>query len=81
MFLYHTDIVYPKTKKELTVYKNCYLLEKDGAVEGIYPVIPECCRGVPVRDFTGMVMIPAFSDPDYAHAVYDAFAEDLFEQI
>jgi len=62
MFFYHTDIVYPRTKKELAVYNNCYLLEKDGSVEGIYPVIPECFRGVPVRDFTGMVILRAPAD-------------------
>ena len=115
MELYRGNIVYSKSEYELAEYQNSYLAVENGAVEGIYPILPEKFSGLPVTDFGDDVIIPAFSDlhvhaPQYpqrglamdellanwlgkytfpmesryadaafAHAVYDAFVDDLIE--
>ena len=113
MELYHGNIVYAETAEELTEHTDSYIAVENGIVEGIYPVIPEKYKGVPVTDYGEDVIIPAFTDlhvhapqypqralymdtllnewlhahvfpleenyadPVFAHAVYDAFLDDL----
>ena len=113
MELYHGNIVYARTKDELTEHADSYIGVENGIVEGIWPVLPEKYAGLPVTDFGEDVIIPAFTDlhvhapqypqralhmdillnewlntyvfpleekyadPAFAHAVYDAFLDDL----
>lgn len=62
MELYHGSIVYPKSERELAEHTDSYLAVENGAVEGIYPVLPERLRGAPVVELGADVLIPAFSD-------------------
>ena len=63
MKLFHGNIVYAKSRKELAVYEHSYIaVEDDGIVEGIYEVLPEKFSALPVTDFGESVIIPAFSD-------------------
>ncbi|MBQ6592868.1 MAG: amidohydrolase family protein, partial [Solobacterium sp.] len=113
MELYHGNIVYARTKDELTEHADSYIGVENGIVEGIWPFLPEKYAGLLVTDFGEDVIIPAFTDlhvhapqypqralhmdillnewlntyvfpleekyadPAFAHAVYDAFLDDL----
>ena len=60
--IYHGDIIYSKSKTEFSVNSDSYLVVKEEKVEGIYPVIPEEYKEVPVTDYGRNLIIPAFSD-------------------
>ena len=62
MQMIHADIVYSKDREQLAVHRDSYIAEDKGFVKGIWPVIPEEYRNVPVTDFGDGVLIPAFSD-------------------
>lgn len=62
MKLIHADIVYSKDREHLTVHPDSYIAVENGRVKGIWPVIPEEYRNVPVTDHGKSVLIPAFSD-------------------
>ncbi len=56
---------------ELEAVEDGCLLLRDGAIEGIYHSLPEGCVPERTHDFSGMLVIPAFSDlhlhaPQYA---------------
>ena len=56
------DIAYSKNKEELSVHPDSFIIVSDGIVEGIYPVVPEEYKNLPLVDYTGKLIIPAFSD-------------------
>lgn len=58
----HGDIVYAASPEALTVHENSWIAVEDGAVEGIYPILPERFRGVPAEEWGRNLIIPAFSD-------------------
>lgn len=60
--IYHGDIIYSKSKTEFSVNPDSYLVVKEEKVKGIYPVIPEEYKEVPVTDYGRNLIIPAFSD-------------------
>ena len=62
MKLIHADIVYSEDRAHLAVHPDSYIAVEKGKVQGIWPVIPEEYRNVPVTDHSGGVLIPAFSD-------------------
>lgn len=62
MKLIHADIVYSEDREHLAVHPDSYIAVEKGKVKGIWPVIPEEYRNVPVTDHSGCVLIPAFSD-------------------
>lgn len=62
MKLIHADIVYSEDRAHLAVHPDSYIAVEKGNVKGIWPVIPEEYRNVPVTDHSGGVLIPAFSD-------------------
>lgn len=62
MKLIHADIVYSEDRAHLAVHPDSYIAVEKGKVKGIWPVIPEEYRNVPVTDHSGGVLIPAFSD-------------------
>ena len=62
MQLFHGNIVYSVSERELAEHTDSYIAVENGTVEGIYPVIPEKLGGAPVTDLGDGVIIPAFSD-------------------
>ena len=62
MKLIHADIVYSEDREHLAVHPDSYIAVEKGKVKGIWPVIPEEYRNVPVTDHGNGVLIPAFSD-------------------
>ena len=60
--IYHGDILFASSEKELNVFENSYIIVKDGLVEEISPEIPQEYNGVPVTDYGRKLIIPAFSD-------------------
>lgn len=62
MKLIHADIVYSEDREHLAVHPDSYIAVENGKVKGIWPVIPEKYRNVPVTDHGEGVLIPAFSD-------------------
>ena len=71
MQLLHGDIIFSAADGSLLIHENSYLAVERGLVEGIYPVVPESFRNVPIEDYGRDLIIPAFSDlhihaPQYA---------------
>ena len=62
MKLIHADIVFSEDREHLAVNPDSYIAVENGIVKGIWPVIPEEYQGVPLTDYKGAVLIPAFSD-------------------
>ena len=62
MQLIHANIVYSRDREHLAVHPDSYIGVDQGTVTGIWPVIPEEYRYVPVTDYGDNVLIPAFSD-------------------
>lgn len=64
-FIIKGDIIYSKSKKELSWYKDGYLVCEDGVSRGVYgdlSDIPESCRTLPIEDHTGKLVIPGMTD-------------------
>lgn len=62
MNVYRGNIVYSKSRDELAVHRDSYIVVRDGVVDGIYDRLPERFAGAPLTDFGSGVLIPAFSD-------------------
>lgn len=60
--IYQGDILYASSAEKLNVFENSYIIIENGMVEGIYPIIPEKYRDVPVTCYGRKLIIPAFSD-------------------
>lgn len=58
MQAYRGDIVFTKEKERFTIYDDSYILVEDGRVQGIVKEPPDC----PISDYSGKLIIPAFSD-------------------
>lgn len=58
MKAYFGDIVFTKEKDEFSIFDNSYILVQDGKVKGIVKDRPSC----PFEDYSGKLIIPAFSD-------------------
>ena len=70
-FIIKGDICYSKTKTELSYQKDGYLICSEGISQGVFKEIPEEFRDFPVRDYSGMLIIPGMTDlhihaPQYA---------------
>lgn len=62
MNILHGNILFSRSREELAVHEDSYLVVDNGTVEGIYPVLPEQYRGAEITDYGSGVVIPAFSD-------------------
>ena len=60
--IYHGDVVYSVNECKLNVYEDSYIAVRDGAVEGVFPRLPEKYAGAEIIDHGRGVIIPAFSD-------------------
>ncbi len=55
-------ICYSKTKDELAVLENGYLICCQGILQGVYPVIPEEFRTLPLTDYGDALIFPGMAD-------------------
>ena len=85
--IFHGNVVYSKSEKELIERENSYIVVEKGVVQGIFDTIPDAYKNLPVTDFGSDVMIPAFSDlhthaPQYPQRGLktDAILRDWLEQ-
>ncbi|MBQ7503677.1 amidohydrolase family protein [bacterium] len=62
MQLIHADIVYSQDREHLAAHPDSYIAVEKGTVKGIWPVIPEEYKDVPLADYGEGTLIPAFSD-------------------
>ena len=60
--IYQGDILYASSAEKLNVFEKSYIVVENGVVEGIYPVIPEKYKDIPVTCYGRKLIIPAFSD-------------------
>lgn len=65
------NLIYSEDKNKLKVMENSYLVEDNGLIVGCFEKLPEAYKDVPVSDYSGKMIIPAFSDlhvhgPQYA---------------
>ncbi len=67
----HGTIIHAPRMGEIEIVEDGYLLLRDGAIEGVYKVLPEGCVPDKEHDFSGRLIIPSFTDlhlhaPQYA---------------
>ena len=60
--IYQGDILYTSSAEKLNVFEENYIVIENGVVEGIYPVVPEKYKDIPVTCYGRKLIIPAFSD-------------------
>lgn len=65
------DIVYAKDINHLVEIKDGYLVEENGSIQGVFESLPNQYKDAPITDYSGKLIIPAFSDlhvhaPQYA---------------
>lgn len=56
------NILFTKTMDRFEVYPDSFLVALDGVIEGIYPVLPDRFRNIPVQDYGNRIIIPGFVD-------------------
>lgn len=61
-FVLKGDIIYSKTPGSLRCHPDSYLICTDGKVEGIYKVLPDYYDNLPVKDYSGKLIIPGLID-------------------
>ena len=70
-FVLKGNICYSKTKKELEIVENGYLVCQDGKSAGVYKELPLAYRSLPLIDYGDQLIIPGMVDlhihaPQYA---------------
>lgn len=61
-FIIKGNICYSKTKEELSVTDQGYIVCCEGVSQGVYPVLPEKYENLPIRDYGNMLIIPGMTD-------------------
>ena len=61
-FIIRGNICYTETKEQLSVTDRGYLVCCKGISRGVYPVIPDKYRDLPVRDYGDRLVIPGMTD-------------------
>lgn len=61
-FVLKGNICYAKTRERLSVTDQGYLVCCQGVSKGVYPVLPEEYRNLPVTDYNDMLIIPGMTD-------------------
>lgn len=56
------NICYSKTRTELCIVENGYVVCEDGLCAGVYKELPECYETFPSYDYTGSIIIPGLVD-------------------
>ena len=71
-FVLKGNICYSKTKKELEIVENGYLVCRDGKSAGVYRELPQVYSSLPVVDYGDQLIIPGMVDL-HVHAPQFAF--------
>ena len=71
-FIIHGDICYSADQNTLITKENGYLVCEDGISFGVFDSIPEEYSGLPLHDYSGMLVMPGMVDlhihaPQYAY--------------
>ena len=61
-FILKGNICYTETRDQLTVMDQGYLVCHEGISRGVYPVVPEKYRDLPVTDYHDLLIVPGMSD-------------------
>lgn len=61
-FILKGNICYSETKDRLSVNDQAYLVCCQGISQGVYPVIPEAYRELPVVDYGNLLIVPGMTD-------------------
>lgn len=61
-FVMKGDIAYNKTKEVMETYKDGYVVCVDGICQGAYKELPEEYKELPLRDFSGKLIVPGMTD-------------------
>ncbi len=61
-FVLKGNICYAETKDQLSVTDQGYLVCCQGVSKGVYPVLPEEYRNLPVTDYQDMLIVPGMTD-------------------
>ena len=56
------NIIFSKSRDELSVYENSYIVVQNGKVRGIFEELPEEYSGAELDDYGSSLIIPAFCD-------------------
>lgn len=66
------QIVYSESSNKLKICENGYLVYEANKIEGVYPILPEEYKGIPVEDYGDRIIVPGFVDL-HVHAPQYAF--------
>lgn len=72
MFALRGTIIYSESPERLCVMEDGYLICEDGISRGVFQIIPEKWKNIPIRDFKNQLIIPGLSDI-HVHAPQYAF--------
>lgn len=61
-FVLKGNICYADTKDHLTVMDQGYLVCCQGIIRGVYPVLPEEYKSLPVTDYQDLLIVPGMTD-------------------
>lgn len=61
-FILKGNICYTETRDHLTEMDQGYLVCHEGISRGVYPVVPEKYRDLPVTDYHDLLIVPGMSD-------------------
>lgn len=61
-FLIKGDLCYSTDPYTIRLHPDSYLLCENGICRGIFDTVPESCRALPVKDYTGKLIIPGMTD-------------------
>ena len=61
-FLVHGNICHSPTPDRIETLEQGWLVVEDGVCRGIFPVLPEAWRGLPVEDFGDRLILPGMTD-------------------
>ena len=61
-FILKGNILYSKTKTELSVTEQGFLICFEGISQGVYPQIPDAFQNLPVIDCGDCLIIPGMTD-------------------
>lgn len=61
-FIIKGDIAFNTSMTEITTYKDGYLVCVDGICKGAFASLPEEYKTLPVKDYTGMLIVPGMTD-------------------
>ncbi|QNL43501.1 amidohydrolase family protein [Oscillibacter hominis] len=62
LFALKGAIIHTPDPKRFTIVDDGYLVCQNGLVQGVYEKLPEEFQGIPVRDYTGKLIIPGMAD-------------------